>query len=104
MRRVTEPWADQDSFLVGFDLYLGWSKARLRASQERAMAEILVVDDDVVVATFVQRVLEGDGHQVRVAGDGQIGLEMVAEARPDLIVLDLDMPRMGGLDVCFRLK
>jgi putative two-component system response regulator len=68
------------------------------------MAEILVVDDDVVVATFVQRVLEGDGHHVRVAGDGLAGLDMVAAAHPDLIVLDLDMPRLGGLDVCFRLK
>lgn len=68
------------------------------------MAKILVVDDDVVVATFVQRVLEGDGHQVRVAGDGLEGLDMVAAAQPDLIVLDLDMPRMSGLDVCFRLK
>jgi putative two-component system response regulator len=68
------------------------------------MAKILVVDDDLVIATFVLRVLEGDGHQVRVAGDGQVALDWVAAAQPDLIVLDLDMPGMGGLDVCFRLK
>jgi putative two-component system response regulator len=68
------------------------------------MAQILVVDDDVVVATLLRRVLENDGHRVRVARDGQEGLDMVAELQPDLIVLDLDMPRMSGLDVCYRLK
>lgn len=68
------------------------------------MAEILVVDDDLVIAILVQRILEGDGHHVCVASDGQACLDMVAEAQPDLIVLDLEMPRMSGLDVCFRLK
>jgi putative two-component system response regulator len=68
------------------------------------MAKILVVDDDVGVAVFLRRVLEGDGHEVRVAYDGQEGLDMVAEAQPDLIVLDLNMPRMNGLEVCYRLK
>src|SRR5580700_5473848 len=53
---------------------------------------------------LLRRVLEGDGHEVRVAYDGQEGLDMIAEARPDLIVLDLDMPRLNGLDVCYRLK
>jgi putative two-component system response regulator len=68
------------------------------------MAKILVVDDDLVVATLVQRVLESDGHQVQVARDGLAALDMVAEAQPDLVVLDLEMPGMSGLDVCFRLK
>jgi putative two-component system response regulator len=68
------------------------------------VAAILVVDDDPNVATLVQRVLETDGHRVRVAGDGHTGLAMVAEAQPDLIVLDLEMPGLGGLDVCYRLK
>src|SRR5580700_8522803 len=68
------------------------------------MAKILVVDDDVDVAVLLRAILEGDGHEVRVAHDGQEGLDMIAEAQPDLIVLDLDMPRLNGLEVCFRLK
>lgn len=68
------------------------------------MAKILVVDDDQNVAAFVQRVLVGDGHQVCVASDGYAGLALVAEAQPDLIVLDLEMPGLNGLDVCYRLK
>jgi putative two-component system response regulator len=68
------------------------------------MAKILVVDDDVEVALVITRVLEDDGHEVRMARDGQEGLDLIAAAQPDLIVLDLDMPRLSGLDVCYRLK
>ena len=68
------------------------------------MGNILVVDDDPLAATFLKTVLQEDGYQVRVAMDGQEALDMVAEAVPDLVVLDLDMPRMGGFEVCFRLK
>jgi putative two-component system response regulator len=68
------------------------------------MAKLLVVDDDDVVACYLRSVLEGDGHQVTMAGDGQEALDLVAQAAPDLILLDLEMPRMGGFDVLHRLK
>jgi putative two-component system response regulator len=68
------------------------------------MAKILVVDDDVVICLLVQRILEGDGHTVTTAGDGQAGIDAIAADRPDLVVLDLDMPRMSGLEACHRLK
>jgi putative two-component system response regulator len=68
------------------------------------MAKILVVDDDDVVTCFLRLVLEGDGHQVTVARDGQEALDLVAQAMPDLILLDLEMPRIGGFDVLHRLK
>ena len=56
---------------------------------------ILVVDDDPAITQLLRRILEADGHEVIVAADGQLALERVAERRPDLVVLDIDMPRMG---------
>jgi putative two-component system response regulator len=68
------------------------------------MARILVVDDDADVAVLLRMTLEAEGYGVRVAADGQQALDAVAADVPDLVVLDLDMPNMGGLEVCERLK
>ena len=65
---------------------------------------ILVVDDEPAITRLLRMVLEGDGHEVVVAPDGQAALDRVAERRPDLVVLDVDMPGVGGLEVCRRLK
>jgi putative two-component system response regulator len=65
---------------------------------------VLIVDDDTRVTDFLQRVLQKAGYRVATAPDGQAALARVAEELPDLIVLDLEMPRMGGLEVCHRLK
>ena len=65
---------------------------------------ILVVDDEPGIAKLLRIVLEADGHRVAVAADGQAALARVAERRPDLVVLDLDMPELGGFEVCRRLK
>jgi putative two-component system response regulator len=65
---------------------------------------ILVVDDEPAITHLLRLVLEADGHRVVVAADGQAALDRVAERRPDLVILDLDMPRVGGLEVCRRLK
>jgi two-component system phosphate regulon response regulator PhoB len=65
---------------------------------------VLVVDDDPAIVTLLRRMLEADGHSVAVAADGQTALGRVAERRPDLVILDLDMPGVGGLEVCRQLK
>src|SRR5215218_2278810 len=65
---------------------------------------IVVVDDEPGVALLLRRVLEAEGHRVTVARDGREGLALVAAQPPDLVVLDLDMPHIGGLEVCRRLK
>jgi putative two-component system response regulator len=65
---------------------------------------ILVVDDDPGVTLLLRQVLELDGHEVTVAGDGQEALEAVNRWPPDLVLLDLDMPRMSGFEVCAQLK
>ncbi len=68
------------------------------------MAHILVVDDDAPVLRALKRVLESAGYQVSTASDGQEALAMIARARPDLLVLDIIMPRMDGLEVCRRVR
>jgi len=60
---------------------------------------ILVVDDDVEVSDGVRVVLERQGYRVLQARDGQQGKQMVYQHRPDLVILDMMMPRMGGYPV-----
>jgi two-component system response regulator MprA len=65
---------------------------------------ILVVDDDPMVATTVQRVLRPEGYDVDVALGGAQALEQARAHRPDLVVLDLMMPGIDGLEVCRQLR
>jgi DNA-binding response OmpR family regulator len=65
---------------------------------------VLVVDDDETVRDVVRRYLELAGHEVTVAGDGEHALSLVAQAEPDLIVLDLMLPGIDGLEVCRRIR
>ncbi|TWG07541.1 response regulator transcription factor [Saccharopolyspora dendranthemae] len=65
---------------------------------------VLVVDDDHAVRDVVRRYLERAGYQVDLAGDGETALRSNAELRPDLIVLDLMLPGIGGLEVCREVR
>ncbi|HEY3607262.1 MAG TPA: response regulator transcription factor [Pseudonocardiaceae bacterium] len=65
---------------------------------------ILVVDDDVNVRDVVRRYLEHAGYQVELAGNGEQALTIAATAEPDLVVLDLMLPGIGGLEVCRLLR
>ncbi|QKT06442.1 response regulator transcription factor [Gordonia sp. X0973] len=65
---------------------------------------ILVVDDDRAVRESLRRSLTFNGYTVDTAGDGLEALEKVVAARPDLLLLDVMMPRMDGLEVCRRLR
>ncbi|WP_287154692.1 response regulator [Candidatus Solincola tengchongensis] len=67
-------------------------------------AKILVIDDDpdIVDALFV--LLEGEGYEVYSASDGEEGLARIRELNPDLIILDLLMPRLDGYGVCKTLQ
>lgn len=69
------------------------------------MAEkILVVDDKVEMTWLLKRALSEEGYEVEVAHDGQEGLRQAHTFRPDLVVLDVMMPGMGGLDMLRRLR
>ena len=65
---------------------------------------ILVIDDEKDLIELVRYNLEKEGFDVIAANDGQCGLEVVKRHRPDLVVLDLMMPGLDGLQVCQRLR
>lgn len=68
------------------------------------MAHILIVDDETQTRGSVRRILEHDGHEVSEAGDGNEALAWLQRQQPDLIVLDIIMPGLSGIDVCRRLR
>ena len=67
-------------------------------------AEILVVEDSLTQAKRLERVLRENGFAVRVARDGQAGLDAAREQRPTVIITDVMMPRMDGFELCQHLK
>ncbi|MGH3495673.1 MAG: response regulator transcription factor, partial [Sciscionella sp.] len=68
------------------------------------MPKVLVVDDDRTVREVVVSYLRAAGHEVVEAADGEAALSTVAAARPDLVVLDLMLPGIDGLEVCRALR
>ena len=65
---------------------------------------ILVVDDDPVIQKLLTVNFEMEGYRVVVAGDGEEGLRKATEDQPDIVLLDVMMPRMDGVEVARRLK
>ncbi|MEO8292266.1 MAG: response regulator, partial [Actinomycetota bacterium] len=65
---------------------------------------ILVVDDEEAIAEAVRARLESEGFAVLVANDGPRAIELHAHHRPDLVVLDLMLPGMDGLEVCKQIQ
>jgi DNA-binding response OmpR family regulator len=68
------------------------------------MAKILIVEDEPNMVAGLRDNFEFEGHQVITAPDGVAGLERALSESPDLVILDVMMPRMSGLDVCKQLK
>lgn len=69
-----------------------------------AAPRVLVVDDDPALAEVVGRYLEREGFEVTFAGDGPTGLQLALDSLPDLVVLDLMLPGIDGIEVCRRLR
>ena len=69
-----------------------------------AKKTIMVVDDNPDIVTIVKTILEGKGYTVQCAYNGQEVFTLLQEQRPDLIVLDIMLPQMDGLEVLTRLK
>lgn len=67
-------------------------------------AEILLADDERVVRDALRGLLEDHGYVVRCASDGERALALYREHRPDLVLLDVMMPRLGGYDVCEAIR
>ncbi len=68
------------------------------------MAQILVIEDEAIIAKNVADALRYAGHEVETAASGEEGLKRVEDFSPDLIVLDLRLPKMGGMDVLKTLR
>jgi two-component system, OmpR family, response regulator MprA len=65
---------------------------------------ILVVEDDQEIAEVLRRTLRQEGHEVRSANDGEEALSAAAEFMPDLVILDLGLPKLDGVEVLRRLR
>lgn len=61
--------------------------------------KILLVEDEEIISDLLQRKLEKEGYEVLVASDGEEGLKSIRETEPDLILLDIIMPKIGGFEV-----
>ncbi|MQA13992.1 MAG: response regulator [Pseudonocardiaceae bacterium] len=68
------------------------------------MTTVLLAEDDVGIAEPLSRALQREGHQVVVAGDGPDALQCATQDEVDLLVLDLGLPGMDGLDICRRVR
>jgi putative two-component system response regulator len=74
------------------------------ATAEVLAHRILVVEDNRTNALLLEQVLQAEGHHVEIAQDGLEALCRIAQNRPDLILLDLEMPNLDGYEVCRRVK
>src|SRR5205823_6216494 len=81
------------------DLQLSTSGRRTRGPSMAEQKTILIVDDDYELSEGLRVVLEKQGHRVLQARDGQQGKQQIYQQRPDLVILDMMMPRMGGYPV-----
>jgi CheY-like chemotaxis protein len=68
------------------------------------MLKILVVDDNVHLQIAFKKVLTSSGYRVEIAGDGEEGLRLARTTRPDVILLDMMLPKLSGLEVLLTLK
>ncbi len=65
---------------------------------------ILIVDDDPAILSMTRRTLEAAGYRVLTASDGETGLQLAAQYRPAVVLLDVSMPKLDGFEVCRRIK
>ena len=68
------------------------------------MSRILIVEDEKKIARFLELELEHEGYEVDTAADGRTGLEKALSWKPDLMILDLMLPELSGIEVCRRLR
>jgi two-component system, OmpR family, response regulator MprA len=73
-------------------------------ASETVTGRVLVVEDDTEIADVLRRTLRQEGHEVRSAGDGVEALQLAEDFVPDLVILDLGLPKLDGVEVCRRLR
>lgn len=68
------------------------------------MAKVLIVEDDPLISRMYQRVFGFEGFEVEMARDGEQGLEKMKDSKPDLVLLDVMMPKVTGIEVLEEMK
>lgn len=68
------------------------------------MARILIIEDEAKIARFLELELKHEGYEVLIAGDGRVGLEKALKEKVDLIILDIMLPGLSGIEVCRRVR
>jgi DNA-binding response OmpR family regulator len=68
------------------------------------MQRILIIEDETPMRTALADVLDGEGYRALTAADGEVGLQRALEEKPDLILLDIMMPKLDGFEVCAELR
>src|ERR1700722_17275256 len=72
--------------------------------EEKSKGRVLVVDDEASARSGLERLLEQEGFSVKTAADGSIALRVASEFAPDVVVTDLKMPEMDGIELLKRLR
>lgn len=67
-------------------------------------AKIAIIEDDTVISEMYRMKFESDGFEVQVANNGRLGVELVQQMRPDILLLDLQMPEMSGLEALYEIR
>jgi DNA-binding response OmpR family regulator len=91
-----------------------WSSARRRfpflttgaefQTKEQNMSRILIIEDETPMRTALKDALDAEGHRALTAADGAAGLQRAIEEKPDLILLDIMMPKLDGFALCAELR
>jgi len=68
------------------------------------MKSILLVDDEPMTLRVMRQALEKDGYQITTAFDGKDALEKIAASQPDVLITDIQMPRMSGKELCLQIQ
>src|SRR5438876_5803148 len=76
----------------------------MRTVMSKGKARILVIDDDGEVVRILQRSLSSYGYDVLTAMNGETAFEMIGQYRPDLLLLDLGLPGISGLEICKQIR
>lgn len=88
--------------MLGKALFLDLAKKFILVC--RNMAKIAIIEDDLAISQMYTRKFENEGYIVQTAENGKLGLALIESMKPDIVLLDLTMPEMGGDEVLVQLR